>query len=104
MDIVLASPSEILAELGARLHAQRLAQNVPQKVLASMAGVSVGALQNAERNGVCSLETFVRVACALGLAPELSDLFVLRPKTSIAQMERAAATKRRRRASRKSRA
>lgn len=101
MDITLASPPEILVELGARVRAQRLAKNIPQRVLASMAGVSVGALQNVERNGVCSLETFVRVACALGLATEFEGLMTLKPKASIAQMERAAAVRQRQRASTK---
>lgn len=104
MDITLASPSEVLVELGARVRSQRLAKNVQQKALAAMAGVAVGALQNLERDGKCSLETFVRVTCALGLATEFGGLLALRPKTSIAQMERAAAAHSRRRASRKGRA
>ena len=101
MDIVFASPPEILAELGARVRAQRLARNVQQKALAAMAGVAVGALQNLERDGKCSLETFVRVTCALGLATEFGNLLALKPNKSIAQMERAAAANSRRRASRR---
>lgn len=100
MVFTLSPPSEILAALGARLRAQRLAQNLPQGELAQMAGLSLGALCKLERNGQCSLETLVRVAQALGLAQELDGLFLL-PQQSIAQMERAHATRQRQRAPRR---
>lgn len=96
----VAPRSEILSTLGARLRAQRLAQNLAQARLADMAGVSLGALRNLEHNGRCSLETLVAVVSALGLKSELQDLFVLK-RQSIAQMERAQTARERQRASRR---
>lgn len=102
MVLALASPAEILQTLGERLRAQRLAQGLPQRELAQMAGLSAGALGKLERDGQCSLETLVRVTQALGLAHELDGLFVLQ-RRSIAQMEQAEAASRRQRAPRRRR-
>jgi len=85
--------------LGGRLRAQRLAQNLPQRELAQMAGLSLGALRKLETNGQTSLETLVRVVQALGLTGELENLFVLK-RASIAQMEQAEAALQRKRARR----
>jgi hypothetical protein len=65
-----------------------------------MAGVSLGALRNLEKDGRCSLETLVAAVQALGLTGELENLFVLK-RQSIAQMERAEAAARRQRASKR---
>lgn len=96
----LSVPTEILHTLGARLRAQRLAQALPQRDLAQMAGLSLGALRKLERDGQCSLETLIRVVQALGLAHELDNLFVLK-RQSIAQMEQAVAVSQRQRAPRR---
>ena len=101
--VFMVSPhSEILATLGTRLRAQRLAQDLPQRELAQMAGLSLGAVRKLEASGQTSLETLVRVAQALGLAGELDALFVLK-RESIAQMEQAELAHRRKRAVRRSR-
>lgn len=97
MHFVLSTSQEIIAELGQRLRAQRLSQNLQQEELANRAGVSERALRNLERNGQATLDNFVRVVMALGLAEELGGLFELKPK-SIKAME--AASVRRQRASR----
>jgi len=86
LDFNLASGSEILHELGARLRAQRLAQGLPQAELAAMAGVSLGTIKSLERGATASLDTFIRVVQALGLTDHLQPLFEL-PRQSIAQME-----------------
>ena len=95
MDFVLATSDEILHELGERLRIQRLAQNLSQHELASMAGVALGTVKKLERNGVSSFETVVRVVHALGLVDELKPLFVLQ-RSSIAQMAQASQIQRRR--------
>lgn len=100
MALSLAPPDEILRTLGSRLRTQRLAQELSQRELAQMAGLSLGALRKLERDGQCSLETLIRVVRALGLVSELEALFVLE-RRSIAQMERAEATSRRQRAPRR---
>ena len=89
MDPALATPTEILHELGGRLRQQRLAQQLSQQELAAMAGVALGTVKKLENSGVSSLETVVRVVQALGLADELQPLFVLK-RNSIAQMLQAA--------------
>lgn len=96
----LAPSSEILLVLGQRLRSHRLAQGLPQRELAQMAGLSLGALRKLESSGQSSLETFIHVVQALGLVDELEDLFVLK-RQSIAQMELAESANRRQRAPRR---
>jgi len=103
MAFIVATSDEILALLGTRLRAQRLAQDLPQRELAQMAGLSLGALRKLESSGQTSLETLVRVVQALGLTGELETLFVLK-RASIAQMEQAQAVQQRKRAVRRRRA
>lgn len=100
MTLNLAPVSEILQTLGHRVRAQRLAQGVPQRELAQMAGLSLGALRKLETSGQSSLETLVRALQALGLVNELDDVFVLK-RQSIAQMEIAEAANQRQRARRR---
>jgi len=100
MALVLAPSSEILQTLGQRVRAQRLAQGVPQRELAQMAGLSLGALRKLESSGQSSLETLIRAVQALGLVTELEDLFVLK-RQSIAQMEKAEDANQRQRAPRR---
>lgn len=97
----LQLPGELLQVIGKRVRTQRLAQGLPMRELAAMAGLSLGALRHLETDGHCSLETLVRTVQALGLAGELDDLFVLQ-RQSIAKMERAEAAQQRQRAPRRS--
>ena len=103
MSFNLAFTAEILRALGSRLRTQRLAQGLPQRELAQMAGLSLGALRKLEGSGQSSLETLIRVTQALGLVDELEDLFVLR-RQSIAQMAQAESVGQRQRAPRRSKA
>lgn len=66
MIFALATANEILRTVGQRLRLQRLAQGLPQRELAQMAGLSLGALRKLESSGQCSLETVVRVVQSLG--------------------------------------
>jgi len=102
MAFILATADEILRTLGQRIRAQRLAQGLPQSELAQMAGLSLGALRKLENSGQSSLETWVRILQALGLASELDDLLVL-AQQSIAQMQRAEVARQRQRAPRRTR-
>ncbi|CAE6704106.1 helix-turn-helix domain-containing protein [Paraburkholderia nemoris] len=90
----LATADEIALELGHRLRAQRLAQNLQQSELASRAGVSERVVRNLERTGKATLESLLRVAMALGLTGSLSPLFEHKPN-SIRAMEQASATRER---------
>lgn len=99
MSFQLAIADEILQALGQRLRMQRLAQHLPQRELAAMAGLSLGAVRKLEGSGQSSLETLVRVVQALGLTDELEALFEMK-RQSIADMVRAEAANQRRRAPR----
>lgn len=96
LDLQLATSDEILAEIGQRLRAQRLSRLITQEELASRAGVSSGALKALESSGRTTMETLVRVVQALSLTGELADLFRVKPTVSIAEMERAEYTVRKR--------
>lgn len=100
MAFALRTLPEIQSALGQRLRAQRLAQGLPQRELAQMAGLSLGALRKLEGSGQCSLETLIRAVHALGLVDDLEPLFVLR-RQSIAQMEQAEMAQNRQRAPRR---
>lgn len=99
MTFTLVPTEDILRDLGQRVRDQRLAQALPQRELAQMAGLSLGAVRTLESSGHSSLDTLVRVLQALGLAAELDTLLVLK-RTSIADMERADTAHRRQRAPR----
>lgn len=90
----LATADEIARELGQRLRAHRLAQNLQQSELAARAGVSERAVRNLERTGKATLDSLLRVVMALGLAGSLSPLFEYKP-TSIREMEQASTTRER---------
>jgi transcriptional regulator with XRE-family HTH domain len=97
MHFNLSNSQEVVAELGQRLRAQRLLQNLQQDELAGRAGISERALRNIERSGRATLDNFVRVVMALGLVEEMDGIFALKLK-SIKAME--AASIKRQRASR----
>lgn len=73
MTLILSTPEEILAILGRRVREQRLLQELPQRELAQMAGLSLGAVRKLEATGHSSLGTLVRVMQALG-AGQLSAI------------------------------
>ena len=88
LDFTFASSGEIRADLAARLKAARLSRNLQQSELAAAAGVSRGTIHNLETKAQCSFDSLVRIAMALGMAEDFSNVFVRKP-TSIAEMEAA---------------
>ena len=88
LDFTFATSGEIRADLAARLKAARLSRNLQQCELAAAAGVSRGTIHNLETKAQCSFDSLVRIAMALGMAKDLSNVFVRTP-TSIAEMEAA---------------
>jgi transcriptional regulator with XRE-family HTH domain len=101
IDFGLATPQEIVREIGARLRVQRLHQSLTQDELAACAAVSVSALKTLESTGKSTVETLVRVAGALGLQDDFAQLFVPKVVSSIAALERFERAKQRVRAPRK---
>jgi len=87
-DFGLATPLEIVREIGARLRVQRLQQSLTQDELAACAAVSVSALKTLESTGKSTVETLVRVAGALGLQDDFVQLFAPKVALSIAALER----------------
>lgn len=87
-DFMMATTPEICTELGRRLRARRLMQGWTQVELAERAGLSSGTVKNLEKRGQASLESFVQIVAALGLADDLGELFRLKV-VSIAAMETA---------------
>jgi len=89
IDFKLSTSAEICAELGKRLRAQRLAQNLTHAELAERSGLHRHTVENVEtKTHTASLESVVKVATRLGITSDLENLFVLQIQ-SIAQMEQA---------------
>lgn len=67
--------TRVLEELGARLAAERLAQDLTQAQLAEQAGVSKRTVERLEAGAVATqLSTFLRVLRVLGLQDKLDAL------------------------------
>ncbi len=81
MILGLCSPSQIAAELSSRLRKHRIAQKFTQAELASRVGVSKATIVNMEAGKNVAFETVIAVVQVLGLAVQLEDLFVYRPRT-----------------------
>lgn len=90
----LATANEIGSVLGERLRRQRLARELQQRELAARAGISETTLRNLETRGVCTLETFIKVIMALGVADELAGFLETRHE-SIQAMEAASSPRQR---------
>jgi transcriptional regulator with XRE-family HTH domain len=87
-DFNIASIPEVCIELGQRLRSRRLSLGWSQDDLARRAGLSAGSIKNLESKGQSSLDSFVRIVTALGLAGDFSELFAHK-MDSIAAMESA---------------
>jgi transcriptional regulator with XRE-family HTH domain len=86
------------AQLGERLKAFRLNQNLDQMTLAERAGISVGALKNLESGSGSTLKTLVAVLRILGREEWLSTIA---PMATINPLNMPRASQQRQRASRK---
>jgi len=91
--------SELESQLGERLKALRLNQNLDQKTLAEQAGVSLGALKNIENGAGSTVKSLLAVLRALGREEWLSTVA---PVATINPLTLPRATGQRQRASRKS--
>lgn len=86
------------AQLGERLKALRLNQNLDQMTLAERAGISVGTLKNLENGSGSTLKTLVAVVRVLGREEWLSTIA---PIATINPLNMPRASQQRQRASRK---
>lgn len=87
------------AQLGERLKALRLIQNINQATLAERAGISVGTLKNLENGAGSTLKTLVAVLRVLGREAWLSTIA---PIATINPLSMPRAAEQRQRASRQS--
>jgi transcriptional regulator with XRE-family HTH domain len=85
IDFSLAPIPELEAEIGRRLEAARLEQNISQAQLAAEAGVSRRTITRLENGGGVSVETLIRLMRALGIASRLETLL---PEPGIRPIDR----------------
>lgn len=72
-----STTNEVLHEIGARLQALRLQQNMTAKQLAQLAGVSLGTVNRAESGANVSLETMIRLLRAVNRLDALEDFLAI---------------------------
>lgn len=80
--------TEINNELANRLVFLRKRKKITQKELAKRSGVSLGSLKRFEQSGEISLQSFTKLAIALGVEGELNLLFADVPFASIEEVIR----------------
>ena len=80
----------LVAELGRRVARTRLARNVTQKTLSEEAGIGLRTLRRLETGESSTLDSFLRVAMALGMA---DDLLAAVPSRDIRPIERVSSRK-----------
>jgi len=88
------SDRQILDELGERLKQARLNANMTQQKVAEHCGISIKAIQGAEK-GNTTLTTFVKIIRALGCLDQL-DLFMPKPEIDPMMMFKMRGKKRQR--------
>jgi transcriptional regulator with XRE-family HTH domain len=85
---VSRAPDELLAQIGERLRAARLAQGYTQRTLADKAGISPRALRDLEAGRGAQLTTLVRTLKALGAESQLDHLLAEATVSPMALLER----------------
>ncbi len=78
--------AEINIELAKRMVQLRKRKKISQKEFASRSGVSLGSLKRFEQTGEISLQSFTKLAIALGAEGELEALFKEVPFDSIEEI------------------
>ena len=61
------------SEIGGRLARLRLTRNVTQQALARDAGIALRTLRRLETGQPCAMDSFLRIAVALGLGDDIAD-------------------------------
>lgn len=80
LDFQTVPVQEVALALGEELESFRLAKNITQADLADVAGVSLRTITRLEKGEGVSLDTFIRVLRALGIADNLANLI---PDTTV---------------------
>jgi transcriptional regulator with XRE-family HTH domain len=85
MDVNLLGATELTHELGARVRAERLRQNLTQHTLAERAGISRITVARIESTGNATLTNFLAVMIALRRADDLRHILTPPEPTTIDQ-------------------
>lgn len=80
LSVMLKTSKETTVELAQRAKSLRLGQNLTQAGLEQRSGVSLGTIKLFERTGKISLESFVKIAIALGASEGFKSLFQPAPE------------------------
>lgn len=78
--------NEITTEIANRMAQLRKRKKISQRELAARSGVSLGSLKRFEQTGEISLQSFTKLAIALGVEEELESLFSEVPFGSIEEV------------------
>lgn len=78
--------NEINTELAERMVKLRKRKKISQKELAAKSAVSLGSVKRFEQSGEISLQSFTKLAIALGVEGELEALFTEVPFDSIEEV------------------
>ena len=88
----LATPSELAQEIGKNMRLTRVGHGLRQEDLAQLSGLSLQAIKNLEGSGKVELDTFLRVARALGMANAIFESCQPKPQ-SLDELERIEAAR-----------
>ncbi|MCI5793067.1 MAG: helix-turn-helix domain-containing protein [Lachnospiraceae bacterium] len=83
---VWETAEELDQKIAQRVRNIRRRRSISQEKLASMSGVSLGAVKRFETSGQISLISLTRIAIALDLADELRNLFMQAPYKDIQEV------------------
>jgi len=86
-ELLSLSPEEMMKGLAERLKKRRLEKGISRAMLHILAGVPVPTITRFEMSGRISLESFVKLASALGYADELNALFREAKFSTMEEME-----------------
>jgi len=80
------TPEEIIKKISKRLRERRRKMKLSQERLSVKSGVSLGSLKRFEATGEISLKSLTKIAIALGVEEELTDIFSKRTVESIEEI------------------
>ncbi len=86
-DFVLTTPEEVMKILSERLKKRRLEKGLTRAGLQSLTGVPKASIARFELTSKVSLESFVKIAMALGYTEELERMFNEPKYSTLREME-----------------
>lgn len=101
-DFIFTSPDELTKTLAERLKKRRLEKGITREGLQSLTGVPKSTIAHFETTSKLSLESFVKIAMALGYTDEMDKLFMEAKYSTMEDMETIKRNMNRKRGVRKS--